>query len=118
MIAAVRHVESDLVQARGPAQELFDRRIRQRPGLLHLRQEIDRRGFDTFCLDEIDVVALLHAAHRALARIFVGVPAQQVVEQAFAHRAIRHAHGFDAELLEHLGQDRHAARRTKACDPR
>ena len=87
---------------------LLDRRIRERPGFFHLRQEIDRGGFDALRLDEIDVVALLHAADRALARIFIGVPAQEVVEQTFAHRAIGHAHGFDAELLEHFGQDRHA----------
>ena len=55
------------------------------------------------------MVALLHAAHGALARILIGVAAQEVVEQAFAHRAIRHAHGLDAELLEHLGEDRDAA---------
>ena len=74
-----------------------------------LREEIGRRGFDAFRLREIDVVSLLHAAHRAFARILVGVSAQQVVEQAFAHRAVRHAHRFDAELLEHLGQNRDAA---------
>ena len=57
----------------------------------------------------IDVVTLLHAAHGALARILVGVAAQQVVEQALAHRAVRHAHGLDAELLEDLRENRHAA---------
>ena len=55
------------------------------------------------------MIALLHAAHRAFARIFIGVSAQQVEEQALAHRAIRHAHGLDAELLEHFSEDRHAA---------
>ncbi len=64
---------------------------------------------DALGLREIDVVALLHAAHGALARVLVRVAAQQVVEQAFAHGAIGHLHALDAELLEHLGEDGHTA---------
>jgi hypothetical protein len=55
------------------------------------------------------VVALLHGAHGALARILVRVASDHVVEQALAHGALRPAHLLDAKLRKDLGQDRHAA---------
>jgi hypothetical protein len=57
------------------------------------------------------VVALLHAPHGALTRVLVGVTTQQVVEQPLPHRAIRHAHRLDTELLEDFGEYRHATRK-------
>src|SRR5690606_17178774 len=44
-------------------------------------------------------------AHRALARVLVGVSPEQVVQQALAHRAVRYLHAPDAELVEHLRED-------------
>jgi len=108
----VRDVQADLVQPRRPAQDLLDRRVCERPRLLHLRQELGRGGFDALRLCEVDVIPLLHAAHRALARILIGVTAQQIVEQAFAHGAVGHLHRFDAELFEDP-QDRDALSRRK-----
>ena len=34
---------------------------------------------------------------------------RQTGVKALAHRAVRHAHGLDAELFENLGENRHAA---------
>ena len=53
------------------------------------------------------MVALLHAAHGALTRILVGIAAEQVEQKPLAHRAVRHAHRLDAELLEDLRKNRH-----------
>jgi hypothetical protein len=48
-------------------------------------------------------------AHAAQAGIFVGQPAEQVVEQPFAQRAVGDTHGLDAEPVEHFRDDRKTA---------
>ena len=54
------------------------------------------------------MVALLHRAHGAVARILVRVAAHHVVQQALAHRAFGPAHLLDLQLREDLGEDGHA----------
>ena len=66
----------------------------------------DRRGFDAIGLLRIDVVALLHGAHAAHARVLVGEAAHEVVQQSLAHGAFGHPDPVDAEVLDDLQQDR------------
>ena len=74
-----------------------------------------RLSLDAFGLREIDVVALLHAAHGAFARIFIGVAAQHVVQQALAHRAVRHAHRSRCRAARTPRRESPRRRRTTAC---
>ena len=59
----------------------------------------------------VDVIALLHGAHAAHARIFIGESAHEVVEQSLAHRALGDAYAIDAEVLDDLQQDRQTGRK-------
>ena len=92
VIVRMRDVQADLVQPRGPRQHQLRERLVQLPLAGRLPQEIQRRRFDALGLRRVDVIALLHRAHAALARVFVGEAADQVVQQTLAHRAVRDAH--------------------------
>ena len=52
------------------------------------------------------MVALLHGAHRAVARILVPKTAEHVVQEALAHRAVRDAHFLHPQHAEHFRKDR------------
>ena len=67
VIPIVRDVQSHLVQARRPLQSKLRERIGELPGIAGGREEPQRRALDAFGLREIDVVAALHRAYRALA---------------------------------------------------
>jgi hypothetical protein len=60
------------------------------------------------------VIAHLHRAHAAHARVLVGESAHEVVQQALAHRALGHPHPIDAEALDDLPEDREPAGNTGA----
>ncbi len=53
--------------------------------------------------------ALLHAFDRHVAQIAAFAPAEQVVQDAHAQRAVGRPHLSDAKCLEHRGQNRSAA---------
>ena len=74
-------------------------------------EQRDRGRLDAVGLQRVDVIALLHGAHAAHARILVGEAAHQIVEQSLAHRALGHAHAIDAEVLDHFQQDRETRRK-------
>jgi hypothetical protein len=59
---------------------------------------------------EVDVIAALHRAYRALARILVLQAAQHVVEQPFAQRAGADLQTLDFQRAQDLGENRHTAR--------
>ena len=52
------------------------------------------------------MVALLHGAHAAHARILVREAPHQVVQQALAHGAFRLANPVDAEVLDDFQENR------------
>ena len=111
LVMRVRHVQTDLVQLRGPAQHRFREGIVQRPFGLGLAQEVQCRRLHSRGLRQIDVIAPLHGAHAAHARILVGEAPDQVIKQAFAQRPFGGLHRLDVEHGENLRQDRHAARK-------
>ena len=111
MVFGVRDVEPALVQPRGPAQHRFGERILEPPFRLHLLQQMHGGGFDAVGLQRIDVIALLHGAHAAHARILVGEAAHEVVQQSLAHRAFRDADAVDAEVLDDFQEDRETRRK-------
>ena len=97
VVVRVRDVETDLVQARRPAQDQLRERLLQAPVLAHRLQKGNRRRLDAVRLGCIDVVPGLHRAHAARARILVGETAEQVVQQALAQGALGHPHRLDLE---------------------
>src|ERR1700753_4115911 len=52
------------------------------------------------------MVALLHRAHAAYARILIGEAAHEVVQETLAHRALRDPDAIHAEVLDDLQQNR------------
>ena len=72
VVAAVRDVEADLVQARGPLQrQVRERLLAASRSRATCSRKSQRRGLDALGLLGVDVVALLHRAHGALARVLV-----------------------------------------------
>ena len=67
-------------------------RVLESPFGLDLLEQRDGGRFDAVGLQRVDVVALLHRAHAAHARVLVGEAAHHVVQQALAHRALGDAH--------------------------
>src|SRR5579883_510869 len=110
VITAVGDVEADLVQSRRPFQHQVGGRIPlQPPGIAGLLEEIQGRRLHPLGLREVDVIALLHAAHGAVARVLVRITAHHVVEQSLAHGPIGDPHLLEAEPREDLRQDGDAA---------
>ena len=109
VIAGVGNVQADLVQARRPFQRQIRQGIAESPGLTRLLEKLQNCRFDTLGLREVDVVALLHAAHSALASVFVREAAEHVVQQSLAHGALGDAHVVERKHVEDLGQDRGAS---------
>ena len=103
------------MQARRPAQHGFRQRIFQPPVGFDLFEQAHRRGLDPLRLALIDVIALSHGAHAALARIFIGEAAHEVVQQPFAHGTLGDAHPVDAETLDHLEQNGEAGRKHRCA---
>src|SRR5690606_31295922 len=87
MVFRMRDVEADLVQARGPLEQLTAARIVEPPSRLDLIEQRLDGSLDPGPLLLVDVVAMLHAAHRPLARVLVAEATQHVVEQPLAKRA-------------------------------
>jgi hypothetical protein len=79
VIAGMRNVQACLVQPRGPAQHGFRQGVFQSPGVFDLLQQRHRGRFDAVSLHFVDVVALLHGAHAAHARIFIGESSHEIV---------------------------------------
>src|SRR5690348_7066532 len=71
LIAAVRDIETDLVQRGCPLQAQVREWIREAPGLPRLPEKIQHRGTDALCLGAIDMVAVLHRPNGALAGVLV-----------------------------------------------
>ena len=94
------------MQPRGPFQRQVRERLLQLPGLARLLEEVAYRRLDPFRLCHIDVVALLHGAHRALARILAAEATEHVVQQPLAHGSFGDLHLLDLELREHFREDR------------
>ena len=110
VIAAVGDVEADLVQSRSPFQRHVRRRIPlELPGIPGLLQEIERRRLHSLGLREVDVIALLHAAHGAIARVLIRVAADHVIEQPLAHGAVGDPHLLEIQSREDLREDGEAA---------
>src|SRR6185312_16589417 len=78
VVTIVRDVEPDLVKPRGPLQYQVRQRILELPRLASLREELEHTRLDALGLREVDVIALLHAAHAALTRVLVGEAAHHV----------------------------------------
>ena len=114
MIAAVRDIKAGLMQPRGPLQRKIRERILEPPRLAHLRQKLEHGRLHALGLREVDVIALLHRAHGALARIFIREPSEHVVEQPFAHRAFGDAHLSDPQHLKDFRENRGAAGKNRA----
>ena len=108
VVFGVRDIEAGFVQTRRPAQHRLRQRIFQSPLGFNLFEQGDRGHLDAFCLGDVDVIAFLHGAHAAHARILVGEPPHEIVEQSFAHRALGYANPIDAEVLDHFQEDREA----------
>src|SRR5690606_38210635 len=88
VILRVRDVETDLVQARRPPEELAAARLAERPRRLDMIEQHADRPFDPLPLLLVDVIAALHAPNRSLARVLVAEAAEHVVEQTLAQRAV------------------------------
>ena len=108
LVLAVRDGEPDLVHAAGPGQPVAVRLV-ELPGVLHLVVQAHRRGLHPRRMRRVDAVAARQRQHAGLARIGVAGPADQVVEQALAHRRLAGAHAVDVERAEHRFQDQGAA---------
>ena len=108
LILRVRDVQTGFVQPRGPSQHGFGQRVLQTPLGLDLLEQGHRRRFDAAGLNFIDVVAFLHGAHAAHARIFIGESSHQVVQQPFAHGTLGLADPVDAEVFDDFEENRHA----------
>ena len=87
------------------------KRVLQAPLGLDLLEQRDGGRLDAVRLHRVDVIAPLHGAHAAHARILVGEAAHEVVEQSLAHRAFGDAYAIDAEVLDDLQQDRETGRK-------
>ena len=87
VITRVRDVEPDLVQPRRPHEQLPIALVRELPAASDLLEQRRGRGFDARRLLQVDVVAPLHRANRALARVLVVQAAEHVVQQTLAQRA-------------------------------
>ena len=107
VIAAVRHIEPDLVQPRRPLKHQLGVFLLEVPALGHLPEKCQCRGLDALGLRNIDVIAPLHRTHGALARVLIGQSADHVIQNTVAQGALRHAQVLDAERIEELGQDHH-----------
>ena len=111
MIAAVRDIEPDLVQARRPLQRQLRLGVGKTPVAGNLREEPQRARLDPRRLRGIDVIAAHHRPDGALARVLISESTHHVVQQPIAQRAFGHAHLLDAERIEDLGEYHHAARK-------
>ncbi len=101
--------QADLVQQRSPGQQ--PRRIvaLQVPGGRHLLQQLQGRALDLAGVGTVHSVTLRRGFHRAAAHVAVGEAAEQVVDHAFAQRALGSLHLLQTEAVEHPGQHRDAA---------
>ena len=105
VMARMRDIEADLVQARRPSEQPRRQRIIELPGVCDLREQPEGGALDALGLRQIDLVAGLHGAHGALAGVLMVDAPDEVVEQSVAHRPISDLHAFDAEHPEELGED-------------
>ena len=115
VVAAVGDVEADLVQPCGPLQREVRERFLELPGLARLFQKVACARLDALGLLGVHVVALLHGAHGALARILALVAAEHVVEQALAHRPVGDLHLLHVEDAEDFREDGKSAREHRAA---
>ena len=97
------------MQPRRPLQRKIRERILEPPRVAHLRQKLEHARLHALRLRKIHVIALLHRAHRAFARILIREAAQHVVEKPLAHGAVGDAHLLDRQHLKYFGEDRGAA---------
>ena len=115
VVAVVGHVQSHLVQPRGPFEAQIGQRIGELPGVAGRVQELQRGGLHALGLRDVDVVAALHGAHRAFAGILIGESPDHVVEQPLAHGAIGDAQLRDLQHAQDLHQDRKPAGEHRAA---
>ncbi len=109
LVAAIGDGEADLVQPRGPGEELPVLGLAQAPAVPELLQPGERRPLDPVGLGGIDPVLLDEALDGTLPRVLVPCPADEVVEDSFAEGTRRWLHGLDAESVDDAPQDRDPA---------
>jgi hypothetical protein len=98
-------MSSPVRAAAPPSAARFRQRILEAPFGLDLLEQRTAVASTRSACSAVDVVALLHGAHAAHARILVGEAPHEVVQQSLAHRAFGHAHPVDAEVLDDFQQD-------------
>ncbi|MNV72185.1 hypothetical protein D3C71_1652530 [compost metagenome] len=94
VVAAVRDHQAELVQPRGPAEHAGIVRI-QLPAFFDLGEQVHRRAFHAISLDGVDAVTLGQCRDRFVAQVVLAGTAEDVVENAFAHRRLA-----DQQLLQ------------------
>ena len=110
VVLVVRDEQPRLVQPRRPAEELLRVLGVEPPGRSHLTVQRERGRGDTPALRGVDAVALDAALHGRVADVLVADAADEVEQQPFAQRHLRHVEVLDAERVEGGGEHRDAAR--------
>src|SRR6185503_4583539 len=105
----VRNVETDLVQTRGPDQQLAITRLRELPCARDLLEQGSGRCLDAHGLLHVHVVAPLHRPNRPLARVLVMEAPEHVVEQPLAQSTVADVETLDTQRAQDLREYCHAA---------
>ncbi|MNM94199.1 hypothetical protein D3C81_1065950 [compost metagenome] len=113
VVVVVGDIQADLVHLGAPRQQLAVPVVVEVPGRGDLVEDRQRLGLDPRRLLQVDVVALHQRRQGALAHVLVTLPADHVVQHAFAQGALGVAHRVDAQGVEGRLEDRQARRQDR-----